>query len=102
MPNFAFAFYGVPQHNSEEASAAAFAEYKAWMDGLGEALINPGIPMGEPTSVNSAGVANNSDNNRLTGIAIVSADSLDAAIDIAKTCPYVKYGTIDVAEAYSM
>jgi hypothetical protein len=40
--------------------------------------------------------------NRLVGFSIVEADSIDAAVEMAKKCPHLAHGTIDVAEAMDM
>ena len=38
----------------------------------------------------------------MTGISIVKADSMDAAIEMVKGCPHLEHGTVDVAEAMEM
>ena len=40
--------------------------------------------------------------NRLTGYSVVEADSIEDAIEMAKTCPHLNYGTIDVGEVMEM
>ena len=36
------------------------------------------------------------------GYSIVKADSMDAAVELAKGCPYLEMGTIEVAEVKEM
>jgi hypothetical protein len=40
--------------------------------------------------------------NALTGFSIVLADNMDAALEIARRCPFLEIGTIEVAEAMEM
>src|SRR5260221_9572013 len=102
MSNYVFAYYGEPKFESQEAGANYQAKWRAWVGGMGDALVNPGHPMGMPKKVSSRGVSDVNDSNRLTGFSIVAADSLDAALDMAKKCPHLEHGTVDVAEAMDM
>ena len=36
------------------------------------------------------------------GFSVVAADSLEAALGIARSCPYLAFGTIEVAEMKKM
>jgi len=38
----------------------------------------------------------------LTGYSIVKADNFDAALEIAKGCPFLEMGTLEVAEVMEM
>jgi hypothetical protein len=38
----------------------------------------------------------------LIGFSIVKVDSMDAALEMAKVCPYLEIGTIEVAEMMEM
>jgi hypothetical protein len=78
------------------------AKWEAWISGLGDALVNPGIPLGQPKTVRSGGVSDGPGSNRLTGFSIVRAGSMDAALEIARGCPHLDHGTIDVAEVLDM
>ena len=73
-----------------------------WVGGIGDALVNPGTPLGKPKTVSSGGVSDDSGPNRLTGFSIVKADSMDAALEMAKGCPFLEFGTVDVAEVMEM
>jgi len=102
MPNYVFAYYGEPKFKSPEEGAEHMQKWKAWVGSLGDALANPGTPFGKTKTVSSGGVSDGGRSNRLTGYSIVKADSMDAALKMAKKCPHLKYGTIDVAEAMEM
>src|SRR5436190_8226837 len=102
MSNYVLAYYGEPKFGSPEERAKYQAKWRAWVGGLGDSLVNPGYPMGMPKKVSSRGVSDNGGSNRLSGFSVVKADSMDAALDMAKKCPHLEHGTIDVAEAMDM
>ena len=102
MSNYVFAYYGEPKFESPEEGAKQFARWQAWVVGLGDAVINPGTPLGKPKIVSSGGVSDDAGSNRLTGFSIVKAYSMDAALDMAKGCPHLEHGTVDVAEVMEM
>lgn len=104
MPNFAFTYYGEPNFARPEDGARHMEKWQAWMGELGDAMVNPGVPFGAAKVVSSTGVAadTTSKSNRVTGFSIVKAASMDAALEMAKTCPHLTYGTIGVAEAMEM
>ena len=104
MPNYVFTYYGEPNFGSEQENAKHRARWQEWADGLGAALVNRGIPMGEAKTVTSRGVSQSNGNGakRLTGFSIVKADSMDAALQMVKGCPHLEQGTVDVAEAMEM
>lgn len=103
MSNYVFAYYGEPRFKTPEDGAKHMAKWKSWMDGLGDALVNPGVPFKTPKTVSSDGVSDRGGgSNRLTGFSIVKAESMEAALEMAKRCPHLEHGTIDVAEAMEM
>ena len=52
MPNYIFAYYGEPTFESPEEGAKYMEEFMAWVGGLGDALVNPGNPLGKPKNRN--------------------------------------------------
>jgi hypothetical protein len=102
MQKFTFAYYGEPKFRSPEEGAKYKEKWRAWVRGLGDALVNPGNPLGKPKTVSSRGVSDGGGSNRLTGFSTVKADSMDAALEMAKRCPHLEHGTVDVAEAMEM
>ncbi len=102
MPNYIIAYHGGKKPESPEEGAKGKAKWQAWVDGLGDAVVNPGTPLGKSKTVSSAGVSDNSGSDRLTGFSIVKADKMDAALEMAKECPFLEIGTIEVAEVMEM
>lgn len=87
---------------SKEEGAKGMAKWQAWIESLGDAVVNPGTPLGESRTVSSKSVSKNSDPGRLTGFAMVKAENLNVAIKIAKGDPFLEMGTIEVAEVFHM
>ncbi len=103
MPNYVFAYHGGKKPESPEAGAKLMAKWKAWIGGLGDAVVNPGTPLGKSKTVSSSGVSDDGGSNPLSGFSIVKADSMDAALEMAKGCPTLElHGTIEVAEVMEM
>ena len=46
MAEFILAYHGGTQPESKEAGAAQMARWRAWLEELGDAVINPGTPLG--------------------------------------------------------
>lgn len=102
MPQYGLLYVGEPQFSSPEEGQANFQQYVAWLDGLGDAIVNRGIPMGPPTRVTASGVSSEAREDRLTGLTIIEADDMEAAIAIAQNCPYVDVAALDVVEIFEM
>src|SRR5216684_6826521 len=101
MPKYVIAYLGGKHVPNPEGRAAQMAKWKAWVDGLGDRMVNPGMPLGQGKLVSPDGVSERGPNH-LTGFSIVLADNMGAALDIAQRCPFLEIGTIEVAEAMEM
>jgi hypothetical protein len=103
MPNFMFAYHGGSRPESEDEVATVMAAWGAWMGANKEALADPGNPVGMSKTVTAGGVEDNGGANPLSGYAIISADTMDDAIAVAKGCPILlSGGTVEVAEIHEV
>ncbi len=103
MSSYVFAYHGGKRPESPEEGAKHMAKWKAWIGGLGDAVVNPGTPLGKSKTVSSAGVSDDGGSNPMSGFSIVKADSMDAALEMAKECPLLEIGgTLEVAEVMEM
>jgi len=106
MSNYIFAYHGGNMPENPEEGASRMAKWNAWVEGLGDVMVNPGSPLGKSKTVGSGGVSDDGGSNPMMGYSIVKADSMDAALEIAKGCPFVERegmdGTIEVAEVKEM
>lgn len=99
MPDYIFAYHGGKPPETPEAGAELLAKWHAWIGGLGAAMSNPGKPVGMSKTVSAGGiVADDGGSNPLAGFSLVTADSMDAALEMAKGCPHLVHGTVEVAE----
>jgi hypothetical protein len=101
MSNYMIAYHGGIKFESPKEGAAHMAKWRAWMGGLGNAVVNPGAPLGKSKTVSADGISDGGPNS-LSGYSIVKADSIGAAVEMAKTCPHLDFGTIEVAEVMEM
>ena len=102
MPKFVFAYHGGKKPESPEEGAQVMAAWSAWFEKLGGAVVDPGNPVSISKTVSAAGVADNGGANPLSGYSIVNADNIEAAIEMAKGCPILDAGSVEVAEAMDM
>ena len=103
MSSYFIGYRGGRQPASPEEGAKHMAKWKAWVDGLGDAMVNPGTPLGMSRMVSADGVSDDGGSDPMSGFSIVKADSMDAAIEIARDCPFLETGgTLEVAEVMEM
>ena len=103
MSNYIIAYHGGKKPESPEEGAKHMAKWQAWVDGLGDAAVNPGTPLGKSRIVSADGVSDDGGSAPMSGYSIVEADSMDAALEMAKACPFLETGgTLEVAEIMKM
>ena len=102
MPKFVFAYHGGKMPDTPEEGEAEMAKWGAWFESMGAAVVDGGNPVGPSKTVSESGVADNGGANPLSGYSLVNADNIDAAVEMAKGCPILKHGTVEVAEAVEM
>lgn len=103
MPKFLLAYHGTLDQMSPEQGKAHMANWMAWMNGLGSAVTNPGTPVGKSKSISASGVTDDGGSNPISGITILQADDMDAAIEMAKLSPHISIGgTIEIAPVMDM
>ena len=103
MPNFMIAYYGGNQPNSKEEGLAQMEKWKVWVKDLGDTIVNPGTLLPVSKLVTSSSVEDDNDPNSMKGFAVVKADNIGAAIEIAKSDPFLENGgTIRVSQMMEM
>jgi hypothetical protein len=104
MANYVFAYSGGKGVSADEAERnAQYARWGQWFEELGSAVIDGGAAMGIAKTVGPGGSVGEGGSCGLTGFSIVSAESLDSAVELAKGCPVLEIGgAVDVYEAISM
>jgi hypothetical protein len=105
MANYVLLYSGGGMAESEAEQAAIMQAWGAWFGGLGNALVDGGNPFsGQAKSIASNGsVSNGAIGTAATGYSIIKADSLDAAVELAKGCPVLQSGgEITVYETFQV
>lgn len=103
MPKFLLIYHGKPDLQSPEDGAKHMVAWKAWSAGLGEAVVDPGMPVGPSKTITAQGIENNGGANPVSGMTIVQAETMEEAIDLVKGCPHLSgTGTIEIAQAMDM
>lgn len=94
MAKFVFLHHGGNPPADEEARDRMMAAMGEWMQGLGDAIVDSGSPLGSPRSIGGDGA------DPANGYMIIEAADLDAAAEIAAAMPGVEQGgaRIDVHE----
>ena len=92
MANFMIAYYGGNQPRSKEEGMAHMEKWKAWVTDLGDTIVNPGTPLPISKIVTASRVEDENDPNAMKGFAVIRADNIEAATEIAKTDPFLEMG----------
>ena len=102
MPNFLVTYHGGGMPEGEEARQQAMADFGAWVGKTGDALADPGAPLGPSMTVSSGGVRAGAADGPIGGYSVLRADDMDSAVDLVRDHPFVKRGgSLQVTEAVS-
>ena len=104
MTNFVLLYTGGGMPETEEMTAAVMADWGAWYGKMGEAVVDGGNPFGNAKHVGADGAADGAASSPpATGYTIISAESLDAAVEAVTDHPHIKYGgQVSVHETFQM
>ena len=100
MAKYLLLYHGGNQPESEEAGKEVTAQWMKWFESIGPSVVDGGNPTGASKTIAPGGtVTDGAGAQPATGYSVLSADSLDAAVKLAKGCPHLKArGTIAVYE----
>ncbi len=102
MPDYLLAYHPGKMPGSPEEGTRLRAAWQTWVAGLGDAMVNPGVPLGTSWTVSADGASEGGGANPLMGFSVIRAADLSAALAIAQGCPHLAIGTIEVAEMKRM
>ncbi len=103
MPQYILVYLGSDHPTEPEESKQNFAKYKEWLASLGVSVISPANPFKDTRTVNSDGSVTTGSTTAMSGYTIIEADSMDAALEMAKACPFLDIGgSLEVAELVEM
>ncbi len=104
MANYLFAYSGGSGVAADETERnAQYAKWGQWFERLGSAVVDGGAATGTAKTVGPGASVSDGGSRGLSGYSIVSADSLDVALELAKGCPVLEIGgAVDVYEAIAI
>jgi len=103
MATFLVTYYGGGgPPASPEAQQQMMAAFQAWVASTGDHMVDPGAPLGPSKVVTSDGATDGQAGGSLGGYTLISADSLDEAVSVVKSHPFIgRGGTLQISEAVS-
>jgi len=103
MPQYVIVYIGGNQPSSPEEGKQHFAKYKEWLSSLGDSAVSPANPLKNTCTVNPDGTVTTGGTTTMSGYTIIEADSMEAALEIAKACPFLDIGgSLEVSELMQM
>lgn len=101
MANYLLVYHGGNPPSSPEEGQAVMQDWMTWMGGLGSAMVDGGNPISRAWTLSNDGTEEGGGANPATGYSVISADSMQAALEIAQGCPHLKSGgTIEIGETF--
>lgn len=102
MAKYVLFYKGGIQPQTDTEKQAVMSAWTDWFTSLGDSVIDAGNPFGPAKTVLPSGAVTDASSGG-TGYSVVAADSLDAAVEIAKRCPQLLAdGTIEVYETFDV
>lgn len=99
MKQFVLVYLGGNQPASAAEANAHFEKYFGWLNSLGDTVIIPTIPLKDTHTISSEGAIEEGGSSAMSGFTVIKAESLQAALDIAKSCPFLEIGgSLEVSE----
>ncbi len=103
MPQYCITYLGGDKPSSPEEGKQQMSKYMDWLSSLGNSAISPANPLQDTSTVNSDGSVTNGSKTSMSGFTIIEADSMEAALSIAKSCPFLEIGgSLEVSELIQM
>ena len=103
MPKYVIVYLGGDKPSSPEEGKQHMSKYMDWLSSLGDSAVSPANPFKNTSTVNSDGTVTSGGTTKMSGYTIIEVDSMDAALSIAKACPFLDInGTLEVSELMQM
>ncbi len=103
MAQYIISYLGGNQPSTPEEGQQHFAKYKEWLSSLGDSAVSPANPFKDTCTINSDGTIITESTTSMSGFTIIEADSMAAALDVAKACPFLDIGgSLEVSELMVM
>jgi len=103
MAQYIFVYLGGNPPASPEEGAKHFAKYKEWLASISGSVVSPANPLKNTTTISPDGTTTDGGTSTMSGFTIVEADSMQAALGLARDCPFLEIGgSLEVSELLQM
>jgi len=103
MSQYCITYLGGNKPATPEEGKQHMSKYMSWLSSLGQSAISPANPLKNTSTVNSDGSVTSGGKTTMSGFTIIQADSMEAALSIAKSCPFLEIGgSLEVSELMQM
>ncbi len=103
MPQFVIVYLGGNEPSTPEEGQRHFSKYMEWLSSLGDSAISPANPLKDTKTINPDGSVTAGGSTTMSGYTIIEAESMDAALEVAKACPFLEIGgSLEVSELAQM
>lgn len=103
MPQYVIVYLGGNQPSSPEEGKKHFSKYMKWLSSLGDSAVSPANPLKNTHTIQPDGTVTSGGSSTMSGYTIIRADSMEAALEAARTCPFLDIGgSLEVSELVEM
>ncbi|MFT5505122.1 MAG: hypothetical protein ACI845_002914 [Gammaproteobacteria bacterium] len=103
MAQYFISYIGGDHPSTPDEGRKHMVKYMGWLSSLGEAAISPMNPLADTKTVNPDGSVTDGGISAMSGYTIIETDTLDSALDLAKSCPFLNIGgSLEVSELIQM
>ncbi|MBC8399875.1 MAG: hypothetical protein H8E14_00140 [Candidatus Marinimicrobia bacterium] len=103
MSKYIITYLGGDKPSSPEEGKQHFSKYMNWLSSLGNSAVSPSNPLKNTSRVNSDGSVTSGGETSMSGFTIIETDSMESALSIAKSCPFLEIGgSLEVSELIQM
>ena len=103
MPKYIMTYLGGDKPSSPEEGKQHMSKYMDWLSSLGDSALSPANPLKDTRTIHSNGTVTTGGTTTMSGYTIIEVDSQEAALSIAKSCPFLDMGgSLEVSELMQM
>jgi hypothetical protein len=100
VANYVLVYHGGAMPQTPEEGATVMKAWTDWFAALGPAVVDGGNPASRTKRISATGSVSD-DPSGPSGYSVIKADSLDAAVELAKGCPVLAGGaSVQVVETF--
>ena len=99
MSQYIIIYLGGEQPKNPDEAKQHMDKYRDWLKSLGDAVVSALNPLKDTHVISAKGYATPGSSTAMSGFTILETNSLEAALEMSKTCPFLEIGgTLEVSE----